>query len=110
MYSEYLEYSGYEVIQASDGMAAIQRATNDHPDVIVMDLSLPVMDGREAIRRLKADSRTASILVVALTGYDAAGGGTALDVECDAFLTKPCLPEDLAEQIRRLLERKSSQG
>src|SRR5436853_1384595 len=69
MYGEYLEYSGYEVVQAANGVEALQRAVDDAPDIILMDLSLPVMDGWEATRRLKADARTASIPVVALTGH-----------------------------------------
>jgi CheY-like chemotaxis protein len=66
MYGEYLEYSGYDVIQAANGMEALQRAVDDQPDIILMDLSLPVMDGWEATRRLKANALTAAIPVVAL--------------------------------------------
>ena len=106
MYSEYLEYSGYEVIEAANGMEALQRAVDDRPDIILMDLSLPVMDGWEATRRLKADERTASIPVVALTGHALAGiSDGALKAGCDAFVTKPCLPEDLVKEIRKILDR-----
>ena len=73
MYTEYLEYSGYEVVEAANGVEALQRAIDTAPDIILMDLSLPVMDGWEATRRLKADTRTASIPVVALTGHALAG-------------------------------------
>ena len=59
MYGEYLEFSGFDVIEAANGMEALQRAVDDEPDIILMDLSLPVMDGWEATRRLKADARTA---------------------------------------------------
>jgi CheY-like chemotaxis protein len=55
MYTEYLEFSGYEVIGAGNGLEALQRAVDASPDIILMDLSLPVMDGWEATRRLKAD-------------------------------------------------------
>jgi CheY-like chemotaxis protein len=104
MYSEYLEYSGFEVVQASNGMEALQRAADDAPDIILMDLSLPVMDGWEATRRLKADARTAGIPVVALTGHALAGiSEGAKQAGCDAFITKPCLPEDLVVEIRRVL-------
>jgi two-component system cell cycle response regulator DivK len=105
MYSEYLEYSGYEVIQAANGMEALQRAVDDKPDIILMDLSLPVMDGWEATRRLKADERTAGIPVVALTGHALAGiSEGAKRAGCDAFVTKPCLPEDLVKEVKRVLE------
>src|SRR5438067_13808141 len=73
MYSEYLEYCGFEVVQAANGMEALQRAIETQPDIILMDLSLPVMDGWEATRRLKADKRTVNIPVVALTGHALAG-------------------------------------
>ena len=106
MYGEYLEYSGYDVIQATNGMEALQRAVDDRPDIILMDLSLPVMDGWEATRRLKADTRTADIPVVALTGHALAGiSEGAKRAGCDAFVTKPCLPEDLVKEIRKVLDQ-----
>ena len=104
MYGEYLEYSGFEIMQASNGVEALQRAIDGAPDLILMDLSLPVMDGWEATRRLKADARTASIPVVALTGHALAGiVEGARDAGCDGLITKPCLPEDLVIEIRKVL-------
>ena len=73
MYTEYLKFSGFDVVEAGNGMEALARAADGAPDIILMDLSLPVMDGWEATRRLKADERTASIPVVALTGHALAG-------------------------------------
>ena len=106
MYTEYLEFSGFEVVEAENGMEALQRAIDAAPDIILMDLSLPVMDGWEATRRLKADKRTASIPVVALTGHALAGiSEGAKRAGCDAFVTKPCLPEDLVKEIRKILDR-----
>src|SRR5207244_13456488 len=105
MYTEYLEFSGFEVIAAGNGMEALQRAADSDPDIILMDLSLPVMDGWEATRRLKADKRTAHIPVVALTGHALAGiSDGAKKAGCDAFVTKPCLPEDLVKEIRKVLD------
>ena len=104
-YAEYLEFSGFDIVQAGNGVEAIERALDSHPDVILMDLSLPVMDGWEATRRLKADKRTAKIPVVALTGHALAGiSEGARKAGCDAFVTKPCLPEDLVKEIRRVLD------
>lgn len=104
MYSEYLEFSGFQVVEAANGMEALQRALDANPDIILMDLSLPVMDGWEATRRLKADLRTAHIPIVALTGHALAGiSEGAKRAGCDAFVTKPCLPEDLVKEIRRVL-------
>jgi two-component system cell cycle response regulator DivK len=109
MYTEYLEFSGYEVIGAGNGLEALQRAVDASPDIILMDLSLPVMDGWEATRRLKADHRTASIPVVALTGHALAGiSEGAKKAGCDAFVTKPCLPEDLVREIKKILDAPSS--
>ena len=69
MYAEYLEFSGFRVAEAKNGAEALDKAFALTPDVILMDLSLPVMDGWEATRRLKADERTRGIPVVALTGH-----------------------------------------
>jgi CheY-like chemotaxis protein len=105
MYSEYLQFSGFDVVEAANGIEALQRAVDTAPDIILMDLSLPVMDGWEATRRLKADSRTADIPVVALTGHALAGiSEGARQAGCDAFVTKPCLPEDLVREIRKVLD------
>jgi two-component system, cell cycle response regulator DivK len=105
MYSEYLSFSGYEVIEAKNGKEAIDAAQARLPDIIIMDLSLPVMDGWEATRRLKADDRTRRIPVVALTGHALAGHSKgAKEAGCDSFLAKPCLPDQLVAEIRRMLE------
>jgi two-component system cell cycle response regulator DivK len=105
MYSEYLSFSGYEVIEARNGKEAIDAAQQRLPDIIIMDLSLPVMDGWEATRRLKADDRTRRIPVVALTGHALAGHSKgAKEAGCDSFLAKPCLPDQLVAEIRRMLE------
>src|ERR671918_572807 len=75
------------------------------PDLILMDLSLPGMDGWEATRQLKADERTQNIPVVALTGHALAGASDgAKRAGCDSFVTKPCLPDDLVVEVRRMLQ------
>lgn len=102
MYSEFLRFSGYDVVEAGDGREALQRAFETSPDIILMDLSLPVMDGWEATRRLKADERTSSIPVVVLTGRTLTQDEAA-DAKYDSYVTKPCLPEDLVAEIRSLL-------
>lgn len=104
MYAEYLEFSGFEVATASNGQEAVEAAQSSPPDVILMDLSLPVVDGWEATRLLKQDSRTRDIPVVALTGHAMAQHSErAKEVGCDGFVTKPCLPKDLTERIREML-------
>ena len=110
MYREYLQFTGFDVVEAANGLEALQRAVDTQPDIILMDLSLPVMDGWDATRRLKADPRTAAIPVVALTGHAVAGiSEGAKAAGCDAFVTKPCLPDDLVTEIRRIL-RDTSHG
>lgn len=104
-YAEYLKFSGFETVQASSGPEAVRQALDNRPDIVVMDLSLPVMDGWEATRRLKADERTARIPVLALSGHASANlSQTAKQAGFDGFVAKPCLPEDLIAEIRKVLD------
>ena len=104
MYAEFLRYSGFDVTEASDGAEAIEKATALRPDVVIMDLSLPIVDGWEATRRLKAEPRTRDIPIVALTGHALEGHSQgAREAGCNRFLAKPCLPETLLETLRELL-------
>jgi CheY-like chemotaxis protein len=104
MYAEYLQFSGFRVAEARNGNEAVDQAFALGPDLILMDLSLPGMDGWEATRRLKADERTRHIPVVALTGHALAGASEgARKAGCDSFVTKPCLPDDLVVEVRRML-------
>jgi two-component system cell cycle response regulator DivK len=90
MLSRRLERKGYEVILAVDGRAGVEMAASSNPDIIIMDLSLPVMDGWEATRRIKADPATQSIPVIALTAHAMAGDEQkALEAGCDDYDTKP---------------------
>jgi len=105
MYAEYLEFSGFRVAEARNGQEAVDQAFALRPSVILMDLSLPVMDGWEATRRLKGDERTRAIPVVALTGHALDGHSReAQDAGCDAYVTKPCLPDALLREVRRVLK------
>ena len=104
MYAEYLQFSGFRVAEARNGNEAVEQAFALKPDLILMDLSLPGMDGWEATRRLKADERTSHIPIVALTGHALAGASEgAKKAGCDSFVTKPCLPDDLVVEVRRML-------
>ncbi len=105
MCSEFLAFSGFQVAEARDGLEAIEKARALLPDVILMDLSLPRMDGWEATRQLKQDERTREIPVVALTGHALAGHSDgAKEAGCDSFLTKPCLPDQMVAEVRRMLD------
>ena len=104
MYAEYLEFSGFRVAEAKNGQEALDKAFELHPDIILMDLSLPIIDGWEATRRLKNDDRTRTIPVVALTGHAMTGqSDEAKGAGCDSFVTKPCLPDALVDEVRRVL-------
>jgi CheY-like chemotaxis protein len=110
MYAEFLIYSGLRVSEAIDGHEALRKANTLLPDLIVMDLSLPGLDGWEATRRLKADPRTRSIPVVALTGHALEGHAqSALEAGCDGFIIKPCEPGALLEEIKKLLRERGNQ-
>jgi two-component system, cell cycle response regulator DivK len=107
LYGLYLSHHGFSVELASDGIAAVDMAIQLQPDVIVMDLSMPNLDGITATQRLKAHPRTRHIPVILLTGYPyKAIQHGALEGGVDVFLTKPCLPEDLETHVRLLLEAK----
>ena len=106
MYAEYLQFSGFRVAEARNGNEAVDQAFALKPSLILMDLSLPGMDGWEATRRLKADEATKHIPIVALTGHALAGASEgAKRAGCDSFVTKPCLPDDLVVEVRRMLSR-----
>ena len=111
MYAAYLSFSGYRVAEATNGLEAIEKAIELKPDIILMDLALPRMDGWEATRRLKLDERTRHIPIVALTGHALAGHAEGARLAgCDSFVTKPCLPDALVEEIQRMLSARSESG
>jgi CheY-like chemotaxis protein len=104
LYAQQLAISGFDVIEAGNGEDAITRTTDRGPDVVLMDLSLPIVDGWEATRRLKSDERTAHIPVVALTAHDGSGElQRATRAGCDWFVPKPCPPDALIVEVRRVL-------
>ena len=109
LYVQELALSGFDVIEAANGADAIVRTASHVPDVVLMDLSLPVLDGWEATRRLKSDGRTAHIPIVALTAHDGAGElQRATRAGCDWFVPKPCPPDALVTEVRRVLSRTES--
>jgi CheY-like chemotaxis protein len=99
-YAEFLEIAGYRVALARDGEEALQKAAALAPDLILMDYSLPVLDGREATRRLKASPATTGIPVAIISGLPPEYVKTA---GADACVTKPCTPDALLAEVQRLL-------
>lgn len=111
MYSAYLQFSGYRVAEATNGLEAIEKTIELMPDIILMDLALPKIDGWEATKRLKSDERTKHIPIVALTGHALAGFAEgAREAGCDSFVTKPCLPDALVAEVRRMLSGTGAPG
>ena len=106
MLSRRLVRKGFEVVMAVDGEQAVSMAESEHPDLILMDMSLPVIDGWEATRRVKAAEATAHIPVIALTAHAMSGDREkALDAGCDDYDTKPIEMPRLLEKIDALLVR-----
>jgi CheY-like chemotaxis protein len=108
--AEYLTLCGFEVTTAADGLQGIEAARNLQPQVIVMDLAMPVLDGWEATRRLKADWSTRHIPIIALSAFGAHAEAKelALALGCAAMLTKPVAPREVQQQIRRVTAAQSS--
>lgn len=107
MLSRRLVRNGYEVLIAVDGQQAITMAGSESPDIILMDMSLPVIDGWEATRRVKADPATKAIPVIALTAHAMAEDEKkARDAGCDDFDTKPVDIQRLMGKINALVEAK----
>ncbi len=106
MLSRRLQRKGYEVIIALDGEAGVAMASSEKPDLILMDMSLPVLDGWEATRRLKGLPQTASIPVIALTAHAMEGDREkAIEAGCDDYDAKPIDLERLLEKMQVLLKK-----
>jgi two-component system, cell cycle response regulator DivK len=95
---------GYELIEALDGAAGVAAAAREKPDLILMDIQLPVMDGYEATRRIKGDPATAAIPIIAVTSYALSGDEEKTRAAgCDGYIAKPFSPRLLLAKVRELL-------
>jgi two-component system, cell cycle response regulator DivK len=104
MLSRRLMRRGFQVIFAVDGQQGVDLARSERPDIILMDMSLPVMDGWEATRRVKSDDATRSVPVIGLTAHAMAGDREkAIEAGCDDYDTKPVELERLIGKMERLL-------
>ncbi|MFS8636675.1 MAG: response regulator [Gemmatimonadota bacterium] len=102
VYRTILEHVGYDVIEARDGEEGIARAREKHPDLILMDISIPRIDGWEATRRLKENEETRDIPIIALTAHALEEDREkALRVGCDGYLAKPVEPRRVVEEVKR---------
>jgi two-component system, cell cycle response regulator DivK len=101
-----LTVEGHETLEAADGRTTVEIARRERPDLILMDLAMPGMDGWEAARRLKADAETADIPIIALTAFAMRGDEErARQAGCDAYLSKPCRPQTIRDVVRQFLAR-----
>jgi two-component system, cell cycle response regulator DivK len=105
MYGIYLSLVGFQVLKATDGPEALRLAQDALPDVILMDISLPGLDGYEVTRRLKDERATRPIPIIALTAQTPAHPEVMRSRGFETTITKPCLPEALASEVRRVIER-----
>jgi two-component system cell cycle response regulator DivK len=103
-YAEYLRFRGFRVLEAATGQEAIDKALECRPDVIVLDMRLPDIDGTEVSRRLRGAQDFERTTIVAVSAcVSPADVGAAIESGCDSFLAKPCLPDALVNEITRLL-------
>lgn len=109
IYTTILEHSGYEVIEAREGEQALRLARDRSPGIILLDISIPRIDGWEVAERLKADPDTRGIPIVALTAHALPEDHRrARAVGCDSYLAKPVRPREVLEEVGRLLEAGAS--
>jgi CheY-like chemotaxis protein len=109
MLSRRLQKKGYDVVIAVDGEAGVGMALSERPDLVLMDMSLPVVDGWEATRRIKGNPETASVPVIALTAHVMTGDrDKALDAGCDDYDAKPVEFERLLGKMQALLGRRNT--
>jgi two-component system cell cycle response regulator DivK len=101
----FLSLEGFRVLAADNGKEAVEMASDTLPTLILMDLSLPVMDGLEASKRIKHDKKTRHIPVILLTGHTSKGARAVIEAGCEGFLVKPCTPKKIVEEIERVLRR-----
>ena len=104
VYRTILEHVGYRVVEARDGEEGVLRARQEHPDLILMDISIPKIDGWEATQRLKSDSDTESIPIIALTAHALEEDRQkALKAGCDGYLAKPVEPRRVVQEVERFV-------
>ncbi len=102
-----LEFSGFQVVTAYNGLEALERVEQDKPDLIVLDIGMPKLDGWEVCRRLKADDHTKNIPIIILTAYaQTSDQRKGVQLGADRFVTKPCDLTFLVEEINTLLAKK----
>ena len=104
IYCTALEHHGYDVLQAEHGAEGIELAREHRPDLILMNLSMPELDGISATSILRGEPDTADIPIIACTGFISADGqDKAVDAGVDAYLEKPCMPSRILEEVEKFI-------
>lgn len=99
-----LTSAGFELIEATDGESGIRMASEEKPDLILMDIQLPLVNGYEATRRIKANPETGNIPILAVTSYALSGDeAKAMEAGCDGYIAKPFSPRNLLAKVREFL-------
>ena len=107
--SESLQSAGYEVVQATNGLEVLELVEKEKPHLILLDLSMPKLDGWQTAQRLKKTPKVCDIPVIAFTAHAMLGDEQKAKASgCDDFLTKPCIPKKIIEKVKQWLEKESA--
>ena len=105
---DFLESVGYQVVLATNGQEALELAAQEKPDLIILDMSMPIMNGWDVARRLRADPLLNSVIIVAFTAHALRGDKQkTIDAGCDSYISKPFIPDQLLEHIGELLAKRA---
>lgn len=104
-YDRFLALNGFRTAVASDGREALRKIASLQPDLVVMDLAMPTLSGREAIQAMRDSKKTSQIPVLVLTAHARDGSETVRSMDCEGFLIKPCSPSELLAEVNRVLQR-----
>jgi DNA-binding response OmpR family regulator len=104
-YDRFLSMNGFRTAVASDGREALRKVASLQPDIVVMDLAMPTLNGKETIQALRDSKTTARIPVLVLTAHARDGSETVRTMDCEGFLIKPCAPSELLAEVNRVLQR-----
>ncbi len=104
-YDRFLVMNGFRTAVANDGREGLRKIASLQPDLVVMDLAMPTLNGREAIEAMRESKKTSRIPVLVLTAHARDGSETVRNLDCEGFLIKPCSPSELLAEVNRVLQR-----
>ena len=104
-YDRFLALNGFRTAVANDGREGLRKIASLQPDLVVMDLAMPTLNGRDAIEAMRESKKTSRIPVLVLTAHARDGSETVRNLDCEGFLIKPCSPSELLAEVNRVLQR-----